>query len=576
MRENVYAAARRALKHRFIAVALLSAVVNILMLTGPIFMLQVYDRVLSSASIATLQGLFVIVVVLFIFLGIYDFLRTRMLSRAAVTFDQTVGEDAFNLWLKAGADRAKIIGRPLTDLSIVRGFVSSPAIMGFFDLPWVPVYLGIIFIVHPWLGLLAIGGALVVFVLAMLNQFLTKTSLAKAMAMDSKETSFVEQSHLHADTIMPLGMAQHLRGHWAGMHRDGLATGQVGSERGEAFTTSSKAFRLLLQSALLALGGYLAVNQEISAGMIVAASIIAGRALAPIDQVIGQWKAVIRAREADKRLSATFAAMPAVPENVALPDPKGALSVQNVLKYPPGSEGNPDAKPILGGVSFELSAGETLGIIGPSACGKTTLAKILVAAWRPDQGSVRLDGASLSQWDAETLGRHIGYLPQNLGLLAGSIRENIARFDPDATDEAVVMAAQLANAHEMILSLPDGYATQIGYASGPISGGQMQRIGLARALYGMPKLIVLDEPNSNLDAEGDAALARSIQAMATQGSTIVVIAHRPSALAAVSQLIVLKEGRIADFGPKEAVIQRMTRPDLKKPATEARMQRETP
>lgn len=560
MKADTYRVARGRLKRRFVTVALLSAVVNILMLTGPMFMLQVYDRVLSSSSIATLQGLFAIVVVLFLFLGLYDFLRTRMLSRASFAFDQEVGRDAFTLWLQAGADRAKIRGRPMSDLSVVRGFVGGSGILGFFDLPWVPFYLAVVFAIHPLLGWLAIAGAGLVTLMALFNQSLTKASVARAMAMDSAETSFVEQAHVSADWVIPLGMAPNLRNHWAKMHRAGLAVGQVGNDRAEVFTTSSKAFRLLLQSALLGLGGYLAVMQEISAGMIVAASIIAGRALAPIDQVIGQWRSVVRAYEADKRLLSTFDGIKQAPDKVALPDPTGAVSVQNVVKYPPNSEKDPDAKPILNGISFELPAGATLGIIGPSAGGKTTLAKMLVAAWVPDQGAVRLDGASLSQWDADQLGRHIGYLPQNLNLLAGTVRDNICRFDPDATDEQVVAAARLAGAHEMILSLPEGYATRIGYATRPLSGGQMQRVGLACALFGAPKLVVLDEPNSNLDADGDRALAASVRALAANGSTVIVIAHRPSAIAAVEQLIVLKNGKIADFGPKEQVIQRMAAP----------------
>ena len=303
MPENAYVTALSRLKRRFVAVALLSAAVNILMLTGPMFMLQVYDRVLSSSSIATLQGLFIIVVILFLFLGLYDFLRTRLLSRAAYNLDQDVGAEAFSLWVNAGAGRANIAGRPLGDLAVVRGFIGSPAILGFFDLPWVPFYLAIVFAVHPWLGYLAIGGALIVTFLALLNQLLTRASLAKAMAMDGMETSFVEQSHLNADAVLPLGMGAHLRKHWSNMHQSGLATGQIGNDRGEAFSTSSKAFRLLLQSALLAMGGYLAVQQEISAGMIVAASIIAGRALAPIDQVIGQWRNVVRSREAEQAIA---------------------------------------------------------------------------------------------------------------------------------------------------------------------------------------------------------------------------------------------------------------------------------
>ncbi len=553
-----YGSAKARLRQVFVAVGLFSAFVNILMLTGPMFMLQVYDRVLSSGSLQTLIGLFVIVVLLFAFLGFFDFLRTRILSRAAFRLDQDISHQVYGLWIKAGSGQIKILGRPLNDLAVVRGFLSSPAILGFFDLPWVPFYLLIIALVHPWLGILAIAGAVVVGVIAYVNQLTTKDPLARAMAMDATETSFVEQSHLQADTILPLGMGKSVEGFWAEMHRKGLAVGQVGNDRGEGFSTSSKAFRLLLQSAILAMGGYLAVMQEISAGMIVAASIITGRALAPIDQVIGQWKSVVRAREANRRLDQAFAKVPAAEaQEVDLPAPQGKVSVRNVTKYPLGSEHNADAKPILSNVSFELPAGSSVGIIGPSASGKTTLAKLLVGGWQPDQGSVRLDGASLTQWDQEKLGRYIGYLPQRLDLLSGSIRDNIARFDPDAKDEDVIAAAEKAFAHEMIVGLPDGYMTKVGYSELPLSGGQVQRIGLARALYGAPKLIVLDEPNSNLDTQGDEALGQAIKTISASGSTIIVIAHRPSAIAAVDNLILLQSGQIADFGPKDVVLKRM-------------------
>nr|WP_254899223.1 type I secretion system permease/ATPase [Thalassococcus arenae] len=546
------------MKRRFILVAAFSAVVNILMLTGPMFMLQVYDRVLSSGSVATLQGLFVIVVVAFAFLGFYDFLRTRLLSRAGYRLDQDVSAEAFAIWMRAGAGRVRPEGRPLNDLSAVRGFVGSPAILGFFDLPWVPVYLGIVWLVHPWLGMLTLAGALLVLGLALANQALTRPSTAQAMVMDAAESGFVEQAHVNGDTILSLGMGDAILDRWRDMHRRGLATGQVGGDRGEAFTTSSKAFRLLLQSALLGLGGYLALQQEISAGMIVAASIIAGRALAPIDQVIGQWRGVIRAREAHRRLRATFRAQAARPASAMdLPEPKGHVILNGVTKFPPSPEPDIDAKPILSALSLRLQPGRALGVIGPSAGGKSTLARLLVGAWQPDQGEVRLDGATLTQWDPAQLGRHIGYLPQKLELLAGTVRDNIARFDPKATDEEVIAAARLANVHELILSLPDGYGTQIGYVTQPLSGGQIQRIGLARAVFGQPKLVVLDEPNSNLDIDGDTALTEAIETLKRNGSTVVVMAHRPSAIAAVDDILVLKNGQKVDYGPKAEVLGRM-------------------
>ncbi len=565
--KSIYDTAVSRLRRRFVLVALFSAVVNILMLTGPLFMLQVYDRVLASGSVATLQGLFLIVVVCFTFLGLYDFLRTRMLSRAGYRLDQDTSDKAFDIWMKSGAGRATIKGRPLNDLAVVRGFIGSPAVLGFFDLPWVPVYLGIVWLVHPWLGMLTVAGAIVVLVLALANQALTKASIAKAMGMDATESAFVDQSHQSGDTVLSLGMGENVRKRWSDMHRDGLSTGQIGGDRGEAFTTSSKAFRMLLQSALLGLGGYLALQQEISAGMIVAASIIAGRALAPIDQVIGQWRGVIRAREAHRRLRGAFMMYGREDEpSMDLPEPTGVITVQSVSKFPPADVADVDAKPILSGISLRLEPGRALGVIGPSAGGKSTLARLLVGAWHPDQGEVRLDGATLLQWDPDRLGQYIGYLPQKLDLLAGSVRDNIARFDADATDEAVIEAARIANVHELILSLPEGYATEIGYTAQPLSGGQIQRIGLARALYGAPKVVVLDEPNSNLDMDGDKALTQAILTLKQRGSTVVVMAHRPSAIAAVDDILVLRDGKQVDIGPKDEVLARMqTQSPPKKP-----------
>ena len=557
---NVYKAAWRKLRRSLVWVALFSAAVNILMLTGPLFMLQVYDRVLSSGSLATLQGLFAIVVVAYLFLGLYDFLRTRLLSRGAYNLDQNVGPQAFETWVRSGMDDKQALRRPLSDLAVVRGFVSSPAMLGFFDLPWVPFYLAIVFFIHPWLGILAIGGALVVTCVAFANQFLTKSHIAKAMMMDSQEGFLVEQSQRNAEAIIPLGMMNKLTGHWRGMHADGLATGQVGGDRSEGFTAFSKAFRLLLQSSLLGLGGYLALNQEISAGMIVAASIIAGRALAPIDQVIGQWRAVVRTRAAHKRLKDIMEPSDPPVSYVQLPEPVGQLDVRGLTKLIPSDKPRADRRPILHDVTFALQPGDGLGVIGPSTSGKSTLARLLVGAWRPDTGEIRLDGATLDQWKPEDLGRHIGYLPQSLELLAGSIKENISRFDPEASDEAVIAAAQIAGVHEMILKLPDGYSTVIGYGAHPLSGGQIQRVGLARAMYGEPKLIVLDEPNSNLDATGDEALALAIGKMREKGGLVIVMAHRPSAISAVNKVLVLHDGIVAQFGDKAEVLQKSTRP----------------
>lgn len=558
-RATVYTEAFKRARGAFLAVALFSAAVNVLMLTGPIFMLQVYDRVLSSGSVPTLQALYIIVVVLFVFLGLYDFFRTRIMSRAAYRLDQNVSEGAYAIWMRSALADQPLLKRPLADLATVRGFMSSPIILGFFDLPWIPLYVAVCFLVHPWLGMLTLAGLFIVMALALLNQIFTRKHTAKAMQMDGTESFFVEQSRRTAEAVIPMGMRKGVSARWSEMHRDGLATGQVGGDRGQGFTAASKAFRLLLQSSLLGLGGYLALQQQITAGMIVATSIIAGRALAPIDQVIGQWATVVRAREAHKRLKSTFADAPLQRPVVDLPPATGNLAVGGISKFVPGDRARERA-PILDAVSFALEPGDALGVIGPSASGKSTLARILVGATQADEGSVRLDGATLDQWSEDQLGNQIGYLPQKLELLTGTVRDNIARFNADASDEDVISAARIAGVHDMILQLPDGYATQLTIDAGPFSGGQLQRIGLARALYGMPRYLVMDEPNSNLDAAGDTALSNAIMTMREAGSTIVVMAHRPSAIAAVNKVLVLHGGRVADFGPRDEVLKKSVRP----------------
>ena len=565
-RATVYDEATARIKRTFLVVALFSAAVNILMLTGPMFMLQVYDRVLSSGSVATLQGLFVIVILCYSFLAFYDFLRTRLLSRAGYRLDAEVGKEAYGIWMRSGLAGSTDMSRPLTDLAVVRAFLPSPAMLGLFDTPWIPFYLFIVFMVHPWLGWLTLAGVVVVAFVAFLNQLTTLRHHSKAMMMDTAESFFVEQSRRNADAIVPLGMSERITGRWAGMHGEGLSVGQVGGDRAEAFTAFTKAFRLLLQSSLLGLGGYLALRQEISGGMIVAASIIAGRALAPVDQVIGQWRAIVRARDAHRRLKAAFAAQKPARNTVQLPPPEGRLTVAGVTMFAPGQKRGGDRPPILDAVTFKLEPGDAVGVIGPSASGKSTLARILVGAWHPNAGEVRLDGATLDQWPPEALGDHIGYLPQHLEMMSGTIRDNIARFDPEADDAKVLEAARMAGVHDMVLHLPDGYATELGYGALPLSGGQVQRLGLARAIYGKPRYVVLDEPNSNLDVSGDEALSQAIRGLREAGSTVIVMAHRPSAIQSVNKVLVLKDGRVVEFGDKAEVLSKVTRPQAVKTA----------
>ena len=555
--DNAYIGALRGLRGTVILVGVFSALINLLMLTGPVYMLQIYDRVLSSGSVSTLGGLFAIVVVLYAFLGLYDFLRRRLLSRAALRLDAKVGEEAFRFALRSGSPDP----RPVRDLEMIRGFMSGGAITGLFDLPWTPLFLALIFLIHPWLGALTLAGAGVVAVAALLNQWLTRSSIRQAMSLDGAERSFVEQARGDAETLHALGMRDRLVARWRGLHDAALAAGQVGSDRSEGFGAFSKSFRLLLQSAILTMGAFLALRQEISPGMIVAASIIAGRALAPVDQVIGQWRAIGRARESHRNLREAFDRVPAKKPRVDLPVPAGDLRVTALTKLAPaGDAPGIDPPRILDRVGFALSAGDGLGVVGNSAAGKSTLARLLVGAWVPDAGHVRLDGATLDQWAPETLGRHVGYLPQSLQMLPGSVGENIARFDAQARDADIIAAARIAGVHEMILGLPDGYATHMDRMTRPLSGGQIQRLGLARAVFGAPRLIVLDEPNSNLDANGDDALAQAIRTMRAQGSVVVVMAHRPSAITAVNKVLLLHQGRVAKFGNKDEVLQSAPRP----------------
>jgi PrtD family type I secretion system ABC transporter len=432
---------------------------------------------------------------------------------------------------------------------------------GLFDVPWVPIYLGFVFVVHPWLGWLTLGGAVIVTALALINDRATRSPLGHASSLEQVEARFLEQAHRNAESILPMGMAGNVRGHWERLHGQSLQQAQQATERGEIFSALSRAARMILQSSVLGMGAYLAIRQDISPGMIVAVSIISGRALAPIDQVISHWRTVLRARQAYQRLKQALPAQNDSVPPLQLPAPVGSLSVSHLTKLAPENSrlGSEPRRAILKDVSFSLEPGDALGIIGPSASGKTTLARILIGAWFPDQGEVRLDGALFDYWDRDALGRYIGYLPQNVELLAGTVQQNIARFDPEARDEEIIAAAQMAGVHGMILKLPEGYETRTGPGSTVLSGGQVQRVGLARALFRLPKVVVLDEPNSNLDAEGDAALATAIERLRLAGSVVVVMAHRPSAIAAVNKLLMLVNGTIVEFGAKEDVLRKVTR-----------------
>ena len=563
---NGYRVALAGLVPALLGVLAFSAVLNVLMLTGSVYMLQVYDRVLASGSVPTLLGLFAIVVVLYGFLGVYDFLRTRLLSRGALRLDQRTGGVAFQAWISTGvpgtSDAQGQTLHPLRDLDMVRGFLSGPTVMALFDLPFVPLYLGVLFIIHPWLGWVTVAGAGVTAILAVVNRMLTQGPVSRAAALDGAERDFSDKSYYNAETILAMGMQSTMTARWQDLHKTSLAGGQQGSDPSEMLAATSRAFRMLLQSAILTLGAYLVIFGEISGGMIIASSVLSGRALAPVDQLIGQWRSLGKALIAHQRLDAFFADQSAQIAPMALPDPTGQITVTGLTrlgKARTGSGAGAEQPRILSDISFALNAGDGLGVIGNSACGKSTLARLLVGAVRPDQGEIRLDGATPDQWDPVQLGRKIGYLPQTVGLLPGTIRDNIARFDPNASDAEVIAAARLTGVHEMILKLPDGYATVLGRTQGvQLSGGQVQRLGLARAIYGKPAIVVLDEPNSNLDVAGDNALTQTIATLREGGSTVIVMAHRPSAIAAVNKLLILETGCLRAFGDKEDVLMQAT------------------
>ena len=562
--QEPYKTALTKLRRSFVHAGLFSAGINLLMLAGPLYMLQIYDRVLSSGSVPTLIGLFAIIVVLYGFLGLYEFIRSRLLSRAAFHIDQLIGDTTFHQQLQDPETLPPGAGNSLRDLEIIRGFLSGPAIRGLFDFPWIPIFLVAVFLIHPMLGFLTLAGAGVVAGVAWANRWATSHTIAAGAHLDGQERGFVELSRRSAELIRALGMTSVITGRWRDMHEASLEQTQKGGDRSDGFAAFSKAFRLLLQSMLLTAGAYLALNQQISAGMIVGVSILAGRALAPVDQVIGQWRSIGRAAEAHKRLKEALDQMPVEKPRVSLPAPTGAISLKGVSKLMPGKAGSDPSGTgrgrILNQLSFDLEPGQVLGVIGNSAAGKSSLARVLVGIWRVDAGEIRLDGATYDQWDPDELGRHIGYLPQHVEMLPGTIAENIARFDPDASEDQIFLAARVAGVHEMILGLPDGYATRIGGADQPLSGGQVQRIGLARAVFRLPQIVVLDEPNAHLDADGDETLTGTIRFLRKRGCTVIVMAHRPSVIAEADKVLILHQGKMARFGDREEIFQQAVQP----------------
>ena len=545
----------------FISTGIFSALVNILMLTGPLFMLQVYDRVLTSGSVPTLLALIAIVIILYGYYGFLEYLRARLLVRIGRRVEERLRDRVFNIVTLHALRKTPGIGsQPVNDLATVRQYLSGQGPFAFLDMPWVPVYLGIIFLMHWMLGVASLFAALVIFALAVMSEQATRDPTAEAMRATMKATQMTEEGRRNAEALHALGMVGALRDRWTAVQQTALDYQTLANDAGGGLGAASRVLRLMVQSGILALGAYLAIYQEISAGTMIAASIIMSRALAPVEQAVANWQQFLGFRKARERLTGLLKAVPARGELMALPPPRGQLDVENLIIQVQGTE-----KPLLAGVSFSVSPGEGIGVIGPTGAGKSTLARALVGITLPTRGHVRIDGASLDQRDPDDLGKLIGYLPQDVQLFDGTVMQNISRFDPNAKSEKVVEAAGLANLHDMIVRLPDGYNTQLGENGSRLSAGQRQRLALARALYNDPVLFVLDEPNSNLDAEGEAALDRAIRHSLGRGAAVVIIAHRPSALASITKMMVLSEGKVAALGPRDEIMRKV----LQRPAVPA-------
>ncbi|MYG28166.1 MAG: type I secretion system permease/ATPase [Boseongicola sp. SB0677_bin_26] len=537
-----------------VTVGALSAAVNLLMLTGPLFMLQIYDRVLTSRSEATLVALLAIVVYLYGLKGLLDGLRGRILSRVGAGIQAALDERVFDASERAarGPGHGLRSGRELGELETVRTFLASPAPGAILDLPWTPFFLAVIFVFHPLLGWLAVGGGSVLLVLALVNRWATKAPQELATALSADAERRAEDMRRQADTVRSLGMSGPLRGRWKAVREAALDRGMRASDAGGGLTSASKAFRLLLQSGMLALGAWLVLHGELTPGAMIAASILLGRALQPLEQTIAQSALIQRARAGWLSVSQLLATTPLPPRPMSLPRPEAELRVRD-LAVP-----SPDRRhALLQGVSFDANPGEAVAVVGPSGAGKSTLAKALAGLWPPAHGEIRFGGAELSSYGDAFYRNHLGYLPQEVVLFAGSVAENIARFDQGASEEAVVRAAMAAGAHEMILTLPDTYDTLLEGGSGGVSGGQRQRIGLARALYDDPALLVLDEPDASLDDAGTEALNRAISQAKAAGRTVVVMAHRRPVLAECARILVLEGGRMQLLGPSDKVLPRI-------------------
>lgn len=552
--------ALKSVRSGFFAVGGFSLFINILMLTPAIYMLQVYDRAMGSRSNETLLMLTIILVILFATLGLLEMVRSAILIRIGNGIDDQLGGKIFSSMFKLAVDRpGNPTAQPLNDLTSLRQYLTSTGPIAFFDGPWFPIYLLVLFMFHPMYGYFALVAAIILGGLAILNEKLTGKRLAEANQANIQSTNYATSALRNSEVVHAMGMENNLRGSWLKRHNEFINHQANASDRAAILTNTSKTLRQLFQSLMLGLGAYLAIAQEISPGMVIAGAILLGRALAPLDLLIGSWKGFSGARSSYGRLQDLLRNYYSEQQTMPLPAPKGNLAIEGLVVVPPAA-----TQPAIRGLSLNLNPGEMLAVVGPSAAGKSSLARAILGVWPLAAGKVRLDGADIHQWDKAQLGPYLGYLPQDIELFEGTISENICRFGQLNPDK-IVAAAQMAGVHELILRLPEGYDTRISVAGGVLSGGQRQRIGLARALYGNPKLVVLDEPNSNLDEQGEKALVSALEQLKQNGTTVVLITHKKQILRLVDKILVLADGQPLGFGSRDEVMQALQSGQLQIP-----------
>lgn len=564
--DNELRAAFAGCRGAFAGLGVASGAQNLLMLVGPIFMLQVYDRVLPSRSVPTLIGLGILAFMLLCLLGIMDALRARILARIGRAWHEQIGDRVFDTVLQSALQTGNVANglQPLRDIETLRSFISGVALTALFDLPWMPLYVTICFLFHPWMGIAVLVGALLLCLLTLLTEVMTRKPTQQLVAVAGARQAIAETALRNAVVVHALGIRGRMAERWAGQGEAFLDAQQGLLDVISGFGSLSRTFRMALQSGVLALGAYLVIQQEATAGVMLAATILSVRALAPVEIAIANWRSFLGARQSWQRLAELLTAMPPALDRTPLKPPAAALRVTALSLIPPGS-----SSVVLHDATFMVEAGSVLAVIGPSGSGKSSLAHALVGAWKPAQGTIRLDGASVGQWEPDALGRHVGFLPQDVALFPGTVAQNIARFAADIDPGRLQQAARAAGVHDLILRMPQGYETQVGEAGALMSGGQRQRIGLARALYNDPFLVVLDEPNANLDGEGEAALLTAIRNIRARKGIVVLIAHRPAIVQVSDRILVLNEGHVQGFGPTATLLPQLMGQTSKPPAPAA-------